>query len=204
MAARLGITDDTPRVSNPGPRIVTATEEEIEKLLDAAHPWLRAAIYLCSDTALRSGEALALRPEQIREGQITFTGKGQVSRSIPLSERAAKLISETPEGEGTILSRLAAKRIDKYTLSRAWLRLKKKAGVRLELRMHDLRRTTATKAYRETHDLFVVQQLLGHRNLISTLSYIAPHGAPELRALIEKLKTPIGPARLGGRKGATP
>ena len=179
-----------PRVPNPGPRIVTATEEEIEKLLAAAHPWLRAAIYLCSDCAIRSGEALALRPEQIRDGQITFTGKGQVSRTIPLSDRAAKLLAETPQGEGTVLSGLAGRTVTKMILSRAWTRLKKRCRVRAELHLHDLRRTTATKAYRETHDLFVVQQLLGHRNLISTLNYIAPHGAPELRALIEKLKTP--------------
>ncbi len=52
-----------------------------------------------------------------------------------------------------------------------WNKWKKQAGVRQELRLHDLRRGIARRVYATSGDLRVVQSLLGHKQLSSTLHY---------------------------------
>jgi len=57
-----------------------------------------------------------------------------------------------------------------------------------ELTAHDLRRTAATILYGATKDLRVPQQLLGHKNLSSTLEYLAPLAPDEARRYAELLR----------------
>ena len=53
---------------------------------------------------------------------------------------------------------------------------------------HDLRRSAATILYMATKDLRVPQQLLGHKNLASTLAYLAPMAPDEARRYQELLR----------------
>jgi integrase len=69
-------------------------------------------------------------------------------------------------------------------LRRSFIRLKEKCGITRSLKPHDLRRTTATRVYKNTKDLRLVQALLGHSDLGSTFWYldneITPVKAEEL------------------------
>ena len=61
---------------------------------------------------------------------------------------------------------------------------------------HDLRRTTATRLYSLTKDLRATQQLLGHDNMRSTLTYIAPLATENLKPLLDALRQPTrGPVQ---------
>lgn len=51
-----------------------------------------------------------------------------------------------------------------------WQRHRKAVGVP-DLRIHDLRRTTATSVLKETGDITLVQKLLGHRSIKTTMKY---------------------------------
>lgn len=125
---------------------------------------------------------------------ITFTQKGGEKRTTPVTARVEQLFDLAPD-TGEQITPFCARlhghgRFTYAALAGQWRKLKKKIGMRPELRMHDLRRTLATKAYRETKDLITTQQLLGHKSLSSTLRYIAPFDAPKLQPLLEALKTP--------------
>ena len=57
--------------------------------------------------------------------------------------------------------------------TKQWKALKKRAGIRAELRIHDLRRTLAEDVWNATHDLRAVQAQLGHRSPTTTARYLA-------------------------------
>ena len=183
-----------PAPKYPGPRVQIASDEEIAAALRIASPAMKTVLLLCADCGLRSNEAVSIAPEHYsRETKIlTWKVKGGWSRSLPVTERLAAWLAEAPEA-GASVPFAEAFHGRGFSQERAhwhWRDIKHRAGIRPEIRLHDLRRTLATKAYRETKDLFAVQQLLGHHTLEATLKYIAPFDPPALRPLLEALKTP--------------
>lgn len=181
----------------PDARSVTATELEIQSALAVARPADRLLILLCADCGLRTGEAVRLAPANWNREQhtITFPAKRGVERTMPVTERVEALFASAPElGEMAtpFFERFAGRRFHNpvQNADHRWQQIKKATGIRPELNLHDLRRTLATKAYRSTKDLILVQQLLGHKNLRSTLHYIAPHDSPNIRPLLERLRVP--------------
>lgn len=83
---------------------------------------------------------------------------------------------------------LHGKPIGPHGLNRAWQVHKRNCGISTHIIPHDLRRTAATIVYASTHDLRVPQQLLGHKNLSSTLDYLAPLHPNEARRYAELLR----------------
>ncbi len=77
---------------------------------------------------------------------------------------------------------------DAGAMRHAWKQLKKKTGVRADLRAHDLRRTTAVSLYKLTHDLRAVSHLLGHSNIASTCGYLAHQDPEDLRPLLAQMR----------------
>lgn len=67
-------------------------------------------------------------------------------------------------------------------------RLRRKVGITRRLTPHDFRRTTAVAAYELTHDLRVVQALLGHSELATTLHYLDHRNTPVERNTLEMAK----------------
>lgn len=63
-------------------------------------------------------------------------------------------------------------RMKLVSLQGAFVRLRKSLGITRKLTPHDLRRTTARNVYDKTKDLRLVQALLGHSDLNSTLWYL--------------------------------
>lgn len=80
------------------------------------------------------------------------------------------------------ISILNGKRLSSGAIRQQWVRQCRLAGI-ADLRPHDLRRTTATNLYIATHDLRAVQQYLGHDNMASTVSYLAPLSKEELAGM---------------------
>jgi len=144
---------------------------------------------------LRVGEALGLRPEhidtatgtiRIRAGKRTKKVKGDASRR----SHQARQVALSPEA-GAILAVWMAKRtalgigsgpylctlrggpvIPSYVRS-LLKRLAKQAGLDpSRVRPHGLRHTFASELARENVPLTVIQSALGHRSLLTTMSYI--------------------------------
>jgi integrase len=90
---------------NPQSRSRVLTEEEANKLLDALKPtgrksiWMQPLVLLALETAMRRGELLALRWENIdlekRTAFLELTKNGS-SRFVPLSTKALEILISIP------------------------------------------------------------------------------------------------------------
>lgn len=102
-------------------------------------------------------------------------------RKIPLSPAAVELIESMPaDQEWLIPGKVKGEPL--ITPYKAWSRIKKKAGLPKELRMHDLRHTVGSLGHMSGLSQKQIQLLLGHKNIATTARYI--HGAAGETAII--------------------
>jgi integrase len=66
------------------------------------------------------------------------------------------------------------------TIGQVWQQWKKQAGLPRDLRIHDLRRDAAHRAYEVCKDVREVQGMLGHERPVSTLHYLH-QAAPQVK-----------------------
>lgn len=179
------ITSEVPKVRQPSPRLVIATDAERESLLAAATPRLRFFLLLCADLGLRHRTAtrITLSNYDRASRSLSFTTKGNTHQTLP----ATREIADTIE---TLIRAKADQHTPIVTLLRppkqcgrppsanprfakAWDKLKTQLRIRPELHIHDLRRTAAEDVWEATKDLRLVQAQLGHRSPITTVRYLA-------------------------------
>ena len=183
-----------PRCPKPAPRNVTARTEERAAIMASANDSLRCWLLLCSDLAIRSGTAARLTPENYdpQKGTLSFKTKYQASLTLPVTnELAALLSSASKRGDATmpfVALLHPLKRCSKVTLTQQFQRLRKRLGIERKLTPHDLRRTTAVAIMDITKDLRLVQALLGHRSLQSTLYYLDHRNTPVPVSTLELAK----------------
>jgi len=182
------------RMRQPGPRTLIAQDDELQRLLQNAEPWLRCWLLLTGGLALRFSEALHLPYAAWNQGAntLTLTTKGHQTLTLPVTPELTDLLTLCPQPDPMtpILQLLRGEKVSREIVRRAWNRLKEKAHVNKHLRPHDLRRTVAVRLYNQTHDIIAVQQLLGHTNLRSTAWYLAHYDPARLKPLLVNLQFP--------------
>lgn len=118
--------------------------------------------------------------------------------SIPATPRLKVLLdaaaTSTPPGT-SLVSALNGKPLTATGASYQFQRMRAAAPIRQDLRTHDLRRTMATALYDQTKDLRAVQAFLGHKSLLSTVTYIAPHDPGQLKKLLTSAEIPLSMQR---------
>lgn len=159
------------------------TQQEEERLMDAAIPHLRPFLIIALNTGMRRGEILNLRWAQVdfrsRLVHVIKTKRAK-NRIVPMN----KTLYETLRA-----LRAEASGSDKVY---AWKHVQKayekaRAGAKLNgLRLHDLRHTFATRLIQAGVDVFTVQRILGHSTITMTMRYVHSF-EPEMRAAVEKL-----------------
>ena len=118
-------------------------------------------------------------------------------QTLPVSAAIAEIIEKLPPGidrQRPIVNLLRADRpgtkpgpAPRFT--KQWKALKKRAGIRPELRIHDLRRTLAEDVWNATHDLRAVQAQLGHRSPTTTARYLADRiTLQDLKPILRKVQ----------------
>jgi integrase len=185
-----GTSDLIERVAVPPIRTVTATDEERHKLLTAAPDYLRLFTLLCADLGMRKTTALRFQLDTYDKTakQITFTTKGGVQQTLPVTRELADFFASLPEWLPTAEPLIAMLRLPHvrrglwqrhgqgkqpyHYVQKEWNTLKRVAGVRMELRIHDLRRSGAEGIYRVTKDVRAVQAFLGHQSVATTARYL--------------------------------
>ena len=176
-----------PKTQRHLPKVIS--EEEVEKLLDAAdtttHYGLRdrAMLETLYATGLRVSELvnLSLSEINLQAGVIRVTGKGNKQRLVPMGEEA---ISWVETYLNTARPELLRKKItdDVFLSSRGlamsrqafWQIIKKYAGIiglKSDLSPHTLRHAFATHLLNHGADLRTTQMLLGHSDLSTTQIY---------------------------------
>lgn len=189
-------------MGHPRPRNITSTDAEREAILKAAPPHLRCWLLMCSDLAIRSGTAARLTPEHYDtlRRKLTFTTKYQERQQLPVTEELAHLLDACKLPDVPFVAQLPRARkshrqplhplgrMAAGSLRKLFVKLKRKLGITRKLTAHDLRRTTAMRVYEETRDIRLVQALLGHGDLNSTVWYLDHHLTPITLADLELAK----------------
>jgi integrase len=114
-----------------------------------------------------------------------FTPKDYEQRSIEVPDELLNILKELPR-RGTLV--FANTEGHKYTHS--WddaKKIGKKARVE-DCHPHRFRATYATRLLQNSVDLKTVQKLLGHKNLESTMRYLAKAESPKVRAKVNAVK----------------
>ena len=126
-------------------------------------------IELLATYGMRGGELRALRARDINQEDRTILirgSKGSRNRifplSIPLYSRLLQILNTTPVTDDSLIFP-----ISRFQLMRIWDEFKPCIGKT----MHSLRHTAAIRLYQEHKDIQLVQNILGHRRLLTTLIY---------------------------------
>jgi integrase len=174
-------------------RATVATGDELARILKDPVPWLRLFILLYLQCGLRRGEAMRVTPRSWNAENHTVTiavkgGRIRTAEITPDVEALFLAAGNDPEPDKSFIQILHGRKIGMTAVYHAWQKHKKKHGINPAVTTHDLRRTAATILYAATKDLRVPQQLLGHKHLASTLSYLAPLAPDEARRYAELLR----------------
>jgi integrase/recombinase XerD len=132
---------------------------------------------LLANTGIRPGEALALTRADVRIGQVTAI---RVRRLKTGADLVADVIQLTPE-----LAAIVRRRVDQLgpspgaklfpvgarTAQRVFKCYARRCGLARGLRLYVLRHTAATRMYRSTRNIALVQAMLGHKSPDTTAIY---------------------------------
>ena len=169
---------------------------QIAQLLESCSARVKPVVQVALLTGLRLGDILRLMWDRINfeQGIIRIIqGKTQTPLLLPMSEALTDVLRAIPRDmdspfvfsqRGVSYRRFGWVRTD-------FAKARQAAGL-TDTRFHDLRHTAATQLRRLGRDLQVVQQLLGHKTIRTTMRYSHVHPT-ELREAVNKLGEKIMP-----------
>src|SRR5215831_9831296 len=142
------------------------TDPDIAKLKKTCSPEIANAVDLAVHTGLREGDLVQLAWSHIGEDAIVIaTKKSRYRREaiIPLYDDLRNVLASIPKRSPIVLTNSLGQPWKANTLSTAFRRAKKKAGIQEPpqgLRFHDLRGTAATKFYVAGLSIRVIAEIL--------------------------------------------
>ena len=155
----------------------------------AAEPniYIRGALMLLLLTGMRKSEVLTLRWEYVdldrREIRLPDSKAGR-SHIVPLSAAAVEVLRELPRmlANPFVIASTQKPGGHLVNISKAWLRVRKAAGVE-DVTIHDLRRTTGSWLAEGGASLPLIGKVLNHSNASTTQIYARLSHDPARAAL---------------------
>ncbi len=156
-------------------------KEEIQKLLStvessekstAARDYSIITMFLYC--GLRVGELVSLNRRDYNDQSLKFTGKGEKERIVPVHSAAQKALRAYLRGrrdkQDPLYLSTHKNRISPRSVQRMVKSYGQECGIS-GLHPHVLRHSFASMFYKNTKDLKILQELLGHSNLNTTQIY---------------------------------
>jgi integrase len=135
------------------------------------NPWIKPLVLLALETAMRRGELLALRWNDVdlvrRTAYLELTKNGD-SRVVPLSQKAIEVIKGLPKSTNGRVFPISA-----TALRKAFERACETANI-LDLRFHDLRHTATTRISNKIPNLVELAAITGHKDVRMLARYYHP------------------------------
>jgi integrase len=180
-------------LKEPKERVREASYEEEERVFGALQEGYADLVQFALLTGCRMQECL-LRWDQIDWGNRTIAihGKGDMIDTIPMTATVRELLwvqqGRHDRWVWTYVDRRGVKRypITKSGLQTAWQTATRQADVK-NLRFHDLRHTFATRLLRAKGNLKLVQRMLRHTQITTTMKYAHVTDA-DLREALEVME----------------
>lgn len=165
---------ETIRIPRLIPRL--APDDDIMLALIGAPDHEQAMILLGRLACLRLTELTTLHTQHRENDLLRVTGKGNKQRMVPINDNLMPILLrlERINGGGYYFPGRFAGHMHPQAVNKIITR-------RTGWNPHSLRHAGATAAYRATHDLRAVQELLGHASLATTQRYLHV-GLDEVRA----------------------
>jgi integrase/recombinase XerC len=176
-----------PKASRPLPKAlsVEAAQRLLDVQKDAAPPALRdrAMFELLYSSGLRLAELVALDVADgrldLRQGEVTVTGKGAKTRTVPVGAKAREALQAwlgvrsqlAHPAEKALFIGARGKRISPAVVGArlaAWARA---SGLGERVHPHMLRHSFASHLLQSSQDLRAVQEMLGHASISTTQVY---------------------------------
>lgn len=160
------------------------TREEETELYKQLPEYLKLIVTVALHTGLRRGNILELRWEQINFDYKfieVLKNKGNKKIQIPLSETLYNEFIKIRKDEGFVFVNPETG-LPYQDIKKAFNSAKERAGIK-DFRFHDLRHTVATRLVEKGIDLAVVQELLAHSNIQTTMRYAHPVPKRKLDAI---------------------
>ena len=176
---------------------VVLSEPEVKRLLDAAEDLQEQAILMTLySSGLRLGELTNLQVRDIDSIKMQIRvrqGKGAKDRNVILSPTLLTNLrcyfrQYRPES-WLFYGQTPQHRLADRVVQRMMSRLSEKAGLRPGVTTHTLRHSFATHLLEHGTELVYIQELLGHRNVKSTLLYarISPRSLGKVTSPLDRL-----------------
>lgn len=148
--------------------------ETVKKIVEAADDYFKPMIWTAVLTGMRRGNLLNLKWEELdfKNNLINILVKDKTVDggrlvSIPIIPKLKKILENQPKINDYVFN-YKGHPISDY--KKAWHRAIEKAGVKYQ-NFHTLRHTTATWVLKETGNLKLTQQILGHKDIKTTMKY---------------------------------
>ena len=162
---------------SPPARGRVLTDADVSSLLKVFEPigrrnhWVKPIVELALATAMRRGELLSLRWENInlkaRTAYLPTTKNGD-ARTVPLSSSALHILEKLPRHlSGSVFPMNTA------ALNAAFKRGLSRSGL-IDIRFHDLRRTAITRMAEKLPNVIELAAVSGHKSLMVLKQYYRP------------------------------
>jgi integrase len=170
----------------PGRTRLLTTQEEA-RLLDELKPvrrrspWMVPLVMLALESAMRRGELISLRWENInRAAQTAFLPltKNGTARTVPLSKKAVAILEGLPNC-GTVGPVFP---ISHMTMHNCFVAACHRAGI-TDLRFHDLRHTATSRLAEKLPNVIELAAVTGHQ----TIQMLKRYYHPKAEAMAQKL-----------------
>lgn len=142
----------------------------------------RLILRLAAECGLRRGEIAVIHSDDMMDDLVGWSllvhGKGGRQRIVPLTPGIAHELNSLDDGyvfEGQINGHLSPRRVGELAT----------AALDGHWTLHTLRHRFATRTYQIDHDVFAVQELLGHASAETTRRYVQ-RDRSRLRMLVER------------------
>ena len=173
-----------PKASRPLPKALSV--EAVERLFNKepsspAEVQDAAMFELLYSSGLRLGELIALNVDDgrldLRQGEVTVTGKGSKTRTVPVGAKAREALSAWLSArkavplEKALFVGARGKRIAATTVGARLTRWARRRGLAGRVHPHMLRHSFASHVLQSSQDLRAVQEMLGHASISTTQVY---------------------------------
>jgi len=186
-------------LKEPPGRMRYLKPEEVKKLLEACHGYLRSIVITALNTGMRRGEILTLRwiDVDLRNRKVTVRKpKNNEIRVIPINQTLyQELLNLSGQSDGEYVFTNGDGR-PFGDIKKGFLSALKRAGIE-DFHFHDLRHTFGSHLVMQGVDLKTVQQLMGHKQIKTTMRYshLSPEYVQEAIKRLDSVWTPEGHQR---------
>ena len=177
---------DAPKLGRYLPDVLSV--EEVERIIDSTDTGSaqgrrdRAILEVLYGCGLRVSEAVGLKISHLYldEGFIRIHGKGNKERLVPIGEMASdaivaymdvRMIPADAASDDVLFLNRFGKSLSRISMFKMIKKQALIAGIRKEISPHTFRHSFATHLVENGADLRVVQEILGHENIVTTEIY---------------------------------